>query len=349
MAAPHTTGAVALLMQKFGAVTPAFCKTYLQNNAVVDGFTGAVPNNDWGYGKLHLGDLVDPTCAVTAPNGGETLIIGNNTNLTWTAADNVGVTQVDLHLSRAGVGGPWETLALNQPNSGSYPWTVTGPASNNAILRVTARDAATNSVQDVSDFEFAIIDLATDALLSLFEATPMQDAVSLRWRFGSSANFRGVDVERAPATTGPWSAIAAERRDEGGVTVAVDHDATAGVTFYYRLRAVSPTGQVSVFGPLAGTAGASISKFEFMPVAPNPTSGLARAEFAVPRSMNVKLEVLDLQGRVVATLANGQFRPSRYQYVWTGEIDGHQAPGGVYFMRLQSEMGDLVRRVVVAP
>ena len=36
MAAPHTAGAVALLMQKFGAITPAFAKTYFTANAVVD-------------------------------------------------------------------------------------------------------------------------------------------------------------------------------------------------------------------------------------------------------------------------------------------------------------------------
>ncbi|HYM81477.1 MAG TPA: S8 family peptidase [Candidatus Limnocylindria bacterium] len=57
MAAPHTSGAVALLLQRFGAVTPAFVKSHLTTNAIVDANTGAVWNKDWGNGKLRLGDL----------------------------------------------------------------------------------------------------------------------------------------------------------------------------------------------------------------------------------------------------------------------------------------------------
>jgi len=349
MAAPHTSGAVALLMQKFGAITPAFAKTYFAANAVVDGNTGAVPNYDWGSGKLRLGDLLDPTVTVTSPNGGETLVIGANANLTWTASDNVGVTGVDLELSRSGALGPWETVALGVPNTGTYAWVVTGPPTNTAILRVTASDAAANSASDVSDLEWAIIDGATSALLSLFEAQPLDDGVALRWQFGSTVDFRSIEVERAPAAQGPWAAIPASRTSEGGVTVAVDRTATPGVTYYYRLRTVSALGQVQVFGPLSGAAGTAVAELALMPVSPNPTTGLARAEFALPRAGDVKLVVIDLQGREVAELANGPFRAGRYQAVWSGRIGERTAPAGVYFLQLQSAGRRLVQRVVVAP
>ena len=349
MAAPHTSGAVALLMQKFGAITPAFAKAYFAANAVVDANTGVVPNFDWGSGKLRLGDLVNPTVTVVAPNGGETHVIATNANLQWTAGDNVAVTSVDLELSRSGVLGPWETIALGVANTGSYVWNVTGPPTNTAILRVTARDAANNAGVDVSDAEWAIIDGATSALLSLFEAAPMDDGVALRWQFGAGAEFRSVEVERAPGLQGPWAAISAVRSSEGGVTVAVDRTAEMGTTYFYRLRTVSHAGQVQVFGPLSGAAGSSIADFALMPVSPNPTTGLARAEFALPRASDVKLVVLDLQGREVAELANGPFRAGRYQAVWSGQIGDRTAPAGVYFLRLQSAGHSLVRRVVVAP
>jgi subtilisin family serine protease len=57
MAVPHVTGAVALLMQSRGAVDPAFVKSYFAANATVDSNTGAVPNFDWGVGKLNLEHL----------------------------------------------------------------------------------------------------------------------------------------------------------------------------------------------------------------------------------------------------------------------------------------------------
>ena len=63
MSAPHVAGVVALLEQRYGAITPSFAKSYLQAHAVVDGNTGPTWNQDWGWGKLFLGDLstgVDP-------------------------------------------------------------------------------------------------------------------------------------------------------------------------------------------------------------------------------------------------------------------------------------------------
>src|SRR5262249_37709202 len=95
-------------------------------------------------------DIQAPVVAVVAPNGGEVLHQGAHTNLTWTASDNAAVTSVDLSLSRSGVGGPWESIATGIPNSGSHDWLVAGALTTNAFLRVTARDAATNSPQDLS-------------------------------------------------------------------------------------------------------------------------------------------------------------------------------------------------------
>jgi subtilisin family serine protease len=164
MAAPHVTGAIALFMQKYGSVTPAQIKTLLQTRAVVDGNTGAVWNQDWGYGKLHLGDMTDPASTVVYPNGAEVVEVGDMENLTWTATDPyLGVTGVDIELSRNGVGGPWETIALNEPNDGSYTWTVTGPVTGNAVLRVTAKDAAGNQGDDLSDAEWEIVSVTAVA------------------------------------------------------------------------------------------------------------------------------------------------------------------------------------------
>jgi hypothetical protein len=103
-------------------------------------------------------DIAAPVVTVSAPNGGEMLTTGTNTSLTWAASDNAAVTEVDLALSRAGSGGPWESIATGLANSGTYGWTVTGPITTNAVLRATARDAALNAGQDASDAVFTIAD-----------------------------------------------------------------------------------------------------------------------------------------------------------------------------------------------
>ena len=52
MASPHVAGAVALLFQKNKCLTTSDLKTALHNGAMTDSFTGSVPNNTWGWGKL---------------------------------------------------------------------------------------------------------------------------------------------------------------------------------------------------------------------------------------------------------------------------------------------------------
>ncbi|MFN8589699.1 MAG: SdrD B-like domain-containing protein [Candidatus Eisenbacteria bacterium] len=100
-------------------------------------------------------DATAPSVAVTAPNGGENLLVGASASLTWTASDNVGVTAVDLELSRDG-GANYTPVATGIANTGTYGWTVTGPSTAQALLRVTAHDAAGHTTSDASDAVFSI-------------------------------------------------------------------------------------------------------------------------------------------------------------------------------------------------
>ena len=52
MAAPHVTGAVALMLERTKSATVASLRNRLTQHAVADGLTGATPNADWGFGKL---------------------------------------------------------------------------------------------------------------------------------------------------------------------------------------------------------------------------------------------------------------------------------------------------------
>jgi subtilisin family serine protease len=52
MAAPHVTGAVALMLQRTPSATVATLRKRLTTHAAADAFTGATPNTDWGFGKL---------------------------------------------------------------------------------------------------------------------------------------------------------------------------------------------------------------------------------------------------------------------------------------------------------
>ena len=51
-AAPIVTGTIALMLQMNPKLNSTAVKSVLQSSARADAFTGAVPNNIWGYGKL---------------------------------------------------------------------------------------------------------------------------------------------------------------------------------------------------------------------------------------------------------------------------------------------------------
>jgi phosphodiesterase/alkaline phosphatase D-like protein/mono/diheme cytochrome c family protein len=89
------------------------------------------------------------------------------------------------------------------------------------------------------------------------------------------------------------------------------------------------------------------------PPAPNPTRGALRFSFDLPRAMHARLEVLDVQGRLMAVLAEGDFGAGRQERTWDASVSGGpagagaRAGAGVYFVRLVTPQGRLVRRVAL--
>lgn len=63
-ASPVVTGVIALMLELSPTLTAEEVKMILQSTARQDAFTGAVPNNQWGYGKI------DAYAAVTMAMGG---------------------------------------------------------------------------------------------------------------------------------------------------------------------------------------------------------------------------------------------------------------------------------------
>ena len=96
--------------------------------------------------------IVNATIRVLRPNNGEELRVGRKFNLTWSS---VGLTgKVNLELSRDG-GSVWAPLFTATDNDGVQEWTVTGPDTDEALLRVSSVDLP--GVSDVSDDTFQIV------------------------------------------------------------------------------------------------------------------------------------------------------------------------------------------------
>ena len=57
--------------------------------------------------------------------------------------------------------------------------------------------------------------------------------------------------------------------------------------------------------------------------------------------------MIDIQGRVVARLAEGTCPAGQHEVTWTGAVKDGMARSGVYFVRLKVPGQALVRRVSV--
>jgi len=350
MSAPHVTGAIALFYQKYGALTPAQVQNLLHTRAVVDPFVtgfGAAPNKDFGWGKLNLGDMADPTVLVTAPNGGEVYPVGGAINYTWNATDNVAVTNVDLFLSRDG-GTSYTLIAAGVPNTGSYGSTATLPTSNNCRLKVVASDGSTNVGQDVSDQDWAIIDGPTPTLMSMMAADVTSDGVSLRWQFGAGGSFASVSVERSTEAAGVYQVLNARPTIENGVSTLVDRSVESGTAYWYRIVGLTSSGARTVFGPIAATAGQRVTTLALSRITPNPTTAAARVDFALPTAGHVRVSIHDLQGREITRLVDGDYQAGVWQAMWNGRTQRGDAPAGLYFVRLQAMGKVLSQRLTVS-
>jgi len=70
---------------------------------------------------------------------------------------------------------------------------------------------------------------------------------------------------------------------------------------------------------------------------PNPFNPSTVIEYALPEPVQVRLEVFNLLGRRVRTLADGFRPPGQYRVVWDGTNEaGYSVASGTYFYRITS-------------
>ncbi len=72
---------------------------------------------------------------------------------------------------------------------------------------------------------------------------------------------------------------------------------------------------------------------------PNPMQGSpGTVRFDLAQRADLRLEIFDLHGRRVASLADGEFAPGRYAFRWNGrDLAGGALGSGLYFVRLSGQ------------
>ncbi len=189
------------------------------------------------------------------------------------------------------------------------------------------------------------------AMLRSVDARPTAAGVALQWSIGIHEDSDGFNVYRQ-AADGSLEFVG----NDATFTQAgdIDHfsfvDASAtdpdcACTYWLGVRSCSAA--EGMIGPIR-VGGADVATRVALAAGPNPARDRSRLQFAVDQAAVVRLDVLDIQGRVVASPFAGRVEPGLRSVEWNlSRTDGSRVPQGIYFARLTGAGSTHVVRVTV--
>jgi hypothetical protein len=117
--------------------------------------------------------LEPPQITVTSPNGGEVWTIGGIEKITWTSVSTSGQVRIEMSRDAAAA---WDTIIETTDDDGEHDWTVTLPASETCLIKIT--DVA-GPAADQSDAVF-IIKNPPEPIITIIQPNGGED-----WSIGS--------------------------------------------------------------------------------------------------------------------------------------------------------------------
>jgi hypothetical protein len=321
-----------------------------------------------------------PHVTITSPNGGET-VTGDFLPVRWRIEPDSGRAIVSRTVTYSLDGGEtWNPLPMATYSDSGAILDLAGalggpPVTNSArvMLRVTATDDGSPPLRayDVNDAVFTIarangdhagpVAIAGSAGLS---PTPVRRGLpaGLHVTF-TDAETGGGSIAAAEywiggTTPSPGSGTPMTMIPAGSATTASADLATASLPsglVVLRARARDAAGN---WGPPASLSvianGEAVTAVDDLPAidflrapTPNPFRGAATIRFGLAHAGEVQLELFDLAGRRIRTLAQGPHAAGSHAVTWDGrDAGGQHVAAGVYFVRLVTPAATYQSRVV---
>ena len=157
---------------------------------------------------------------VTGPSGGENWPIGSVHAITWSPRQG-GHVSVDLSRDN---GANWETLFADTPNDGTEYWTVSGPTTGQALVRVSAL-----GISDTSDACFTIASVTPPIAPRIVtpnggDSWAVGSVQTITWTRG---NGGPVTIELSRDNGANWEILHAATRNDGSQSCRLVNPATS--------------------------------------------------------------------------------------------------------------------------
>jgi hypothetical protein len=130
---------------------------------------------------------------------------------------------------------------------------------------------------------------------------------------------------------------------------------TPGVVYYFAIRTVDEAGNWSGVSNVVSYPGSTVDSRVHTPAPPhfsvpwpNPARSQARFTLSLPQDEWVRVEAFDVGGRMVRTLAYGQYSGGTFDLSWNlRDEEGQPLRAGTYLVRGQIGEAVFLRRVTV--
>ena len=156
-----------------------------------------------------IADNSGPVVTLTSPNGGESWGAATAHAITWTATDNVAVSQIELRYSTDGGATFPNLITTLATNPGTFNWTVPNAIGTTVRVQVIARDAAAHATSDTSNANFTIV---PEAVLPVVTVTAPNGAES--WATGTVHNITWTATDNS----GTVASVDIAYSNNGGTT-----------------------------------------------------------------------------------------------------------------------------------
>lgn len=186
-------------------------------------------------------------------------------------------------------------------------------------------------------------DVVVPTLVEWFRAESDESGVQIEWQLSDAARVDAIALERGSADTGPWEPVSQPVEPAGRTMRVFDPDVPADGTPWYRLSGRFSGGRDFVIGPIEATGAGRIGRVDLAPLAPNPSDGRSLVSFALPARSTVRLSLVDVSGRELARLAEGERAAGRH----VAALDARDLPAGLYFVTLRAGSESHLRRLVI--
>lgn len=189
--------------------------------------------------------------------------------------------------------------------------------------------------------------------LIYFYASVQPESVLLKWGTATEVNNFGFEIERAYNTTANWETIDFVL-GSGTSNVPINYeypDTTVLRTgiVYYRLRQVdiiggfeySDTVTVNFLSAITLENSDVPKRFLISNNFPNPFNPSTKINFQMPVQQLLKINLYDINGKLVKEIAAQEFLPGSYQLI----LDFANYSSGIYFVRFETQKNVITKRI----